>query len=117
MHGWVDSEISAVLLALIVIVVVSLAFAHQVTSRSSRRLKKSQRIAGDVGVIVQREEQFEADRKSMLGTSNCVVCQKSATPHRCSKCKSAKYWYWGFSSFSSKLVSLVNSSFVKVLSW
>lgn len=91
MHGWVDSEISAVLLALIVIVVVSLAFAHQVTSRSSRRLKKSQRIAGDVGVIVQREEQFEADRKSMLGTSNCVVCQKSATPHRCSKCKSAKY--------------------------
>lgn len=93
MHGWVDSEISTILFALIVIVVVSLAFAHDVTLKSNRSSKKSRRLGVDIGVLVKREEQVEAYPRSMLiSHSTCVICQNPTT-RRCSRCKLTKYWY------------------------
>lgn len=93
MHGWVDSEISAILFALIVIVVVSLGFAHHETLKSNRRSKKSQKLGIDIGVVVEREEQVEANYRSMLAIhSTCVICQNPTT-RRCSRCKLTKYWY------------------------
>lgn len=93
MHGWVDSEIYAILFALIVIVVVSLGFAHHMTLKSNRRSKKSQRLGIDIGVLVEKEEQGETYYRSMLVThSTCVICQNPTT-RRCSRCKSTKYWY------------------------
>lgn len=96
MHGWVDSEISAIILALIIIVLVSLAFAHHVTLRSNPKPKKNQKLGIGAGFFVEREEQFEVDSKSMLGTNaNCVICQNPTT-RRCSRCKSMRYWYYSF---------------------
>jgi len=93
MHGWIDSEISAILFALIVIVIVSLAFAHRVTSKSNQRSKKSYKFETSFGALAEREEQVKVYYKSMLVThSNCVICQNPTT-RRCSRCKSTKYWY------------------------
>lgn len=93
MHGWVDLEISVVLFTLVVTVVVSLAFAHQVTSRTDQRLRRSLRFRAAAVVSAEAEAEFEVDQKSMLDTSICAVCQKPATRLRCSSCKSTKYWY------------------------
>jgi len=93
MHGWIDSEISAILFALIVIVIGSLAFAHHVTLKSNRRSKKSHKFETNSGAFVQKKEQVEVYYKSMLVThNNCVICQNPTT-RRCSRCKLKKYWY------------------------
>ena len=93
MHGWVDSEISAILLAFIIIVVVSLALAHHMTLTSNKKLRKIQKLGIDRGPFAKREEQFEVNYKSMLVTNTtCVICQNPTT-RRCSRCKSTRYWY------------------------
>jgi hypothetical protein len=86
MHEWVDTEITAVLFALAVILAVSLGFAHQVKARASRRgeLLKLRHLA------VETTAKAEAD--SMLaGSSPCSIC-KNPTSRRCSRCKAVRYW-------------------------
>ena len=96
MHRWVDSEISSILLALIIIVVVSLAFTHHMTVKSNQKLKRIYKSGADVGIFVEREEQLEVDYKSMLVTNTtCAICQNPTT-RRCSRCKSTRYWYLDF---------------------
>jgi hypothetical protein len=85
MHEWVDTEITAVLFALAVILAVSLGFAHQVKVRASRRgeLLKLRHLA------VETIAKAEAD--SMLaGSSLCSIC-KNPTSRRCSRCKAVRY--------------------------
>ncbi|KAG0616996.1 hypothetical protein M758_5G157300 [Ceratodon purpureus] len=91
MHEWIDSELSAILLALIVIIVVSLAFAHHMTSKSNQRLRKIEKLGIDARIFAQRKHQFQEDYKSMLVTdTTCVICQNPTT-RRCSRCKSTRY--------------------------
>jgi hypothetical protein len=85
MHEWVDTEITAVLFALAVILAVSLGFAHQVKVRASRRgeLLKLRHLA------VETIAKAEAD--SMLAGNLCSICKNPAS-RRCSRCKAVRYW-------------------------
>lgn len=118
MHGWGDSEIPAIALALFLVVLVSLGFAAQVTARSKRKQQQQQRRSsnnnnnhhhhhhqrslviesgGSVGLSASssnnRGAQSEIVYRSMLATSSriCAICE-NPTQRRCSRCKSVRYW-------------------------
>ncbi|KAL3677976.1 hypothetical protein R1sor_020932 [Riccia sorocarpa] len=92
MHDWGDSSISAVFLAILIVVLISVGVAQQARARAAR-CQEIRRLQFHTAQEAQREEaEAAAEYKSMVATRSaiCAICRNISNT-RCSRCKSVRY--------------------------
>ncbi|KAL2641410.1 hypothetical protein R1flu_008997 [Riccia fluitans] len=92
MHDWGDSSISAVFLALVIAVLISVVVAQQARARAAR-CQEIRRLQFEAAQEAERvEAEAAAEYKSMVATRNaiCAICHNTSNT-RCSRCKAVRY--------------------------